>query len=192
MPVVLSQADVKAVLTQLDGVSRLVASLLYGAGLRLQECRELRVKDIDFERHEITVRRDKGAKDRRVMLPDAVREPLRVYLGEVRRLHARDLADGFSRVVLPDALVRKYPTAPTEWRRQFVFPAGVSVATLDSGPPSRFHLHESAVQRVTERHDGQALQACDVSCLPAFVCDPPVGVRHRQSGPCRSCSTMRM
>jgi integrase len=96
---------------------------LYGAGLRLQECLDLRVKDIDFDRREITVRRGKGQKDRRAMLPDAIRERLQVHLAGVHRIHQRDLAAGLGRVVLPDALERKFPNAPKEWRWQFVFPA---------------------------------------------------------------------
>ncbi len=103
VPVVLSPSEVRQVLDQLTGVPRVVATLLYGAGLRLQECLELRVKDLDFERREITVRRGKGQKDRRVMLPDALREVLERHLEEVRRLHNADLGAGFGRVVLPGA-----------------------------------------------------------------------------------------
>lgn len=123
IPVVLSIADVKRVLSVLDGVPRLVTTLLYGAGLRLQECLELRVKDVDFERREVTVRRGKGQKDRRVMLPEAVRQALVEHLADVRRVHEADLAIGCGGVVLPDALERKYPSAATDWRWQFVFPA---------------------------------------------------------------------
>ena len=150
VPVVLSAAEVRSVLAALDAVPYLVASLLYGAGLRLQECLELRVKDLDFDRREITVRRGKGQKDRRVMLPDAVRERLQAHLAEVRRTHERDLAAGLGRVVLPDALERKFPNAPKEWRWQSCFRRHASAATRVS-VRRRFHLHESAVQRaVTE------------------------------------------
>jgi integrase len=97
VPVVLSVDEVRSVLRSLAGVPWLVASLLYGTGLRLQECLELRVKDIDFDRREITVRRGKGAKDRRVMLPDTLREPLRRHLDDVRRVHNADLAAGCGR-----------------------------------------------------------------------------------------------
>jgi len=151
VPVVLSPSEVRKVLEQLTGVPRIVATLLYGAGLRLQECLELRVKDLDFERREITVRRGKGQKDRRVMLPDAVRRGLEDHLEGVRRLHHADLAAGFGRVVLPGALDRKYPNASTDWSWQFVFPAGRICRDERFGPPTRFHLHESVVQRaVTE------------------------------------------
>jgi integron integrase len=147
VPVVLSTDEVRRVLKELSGVSWLVASLLYGAGLRLQECLELRVKDVDFDRREITIRRGKGQKDRRVMLPDAVTTPLRSHLDDVQRLHAADHAAGFGRVVLPDALARKFPDAPFQWRWQFVFPAVRLCRDPKYGPPTRFHLHESAVQR---------------------------------------------
>jgi integron integrase len=115
--------------------------------LRLQECLELRVKDIDFDQHQIVVRRGKGQKDRVTMLPAAVEERLRTHLREVKRRHDRDLADGFGRVVLPDALDRKYPNAATDWGWQFVFPAGRVCRDARYGPPSRYHLHESVVQR---------------------------------------------
>jgi integrase len=147
VPVVLGVAEMRAVLAQLDGVPLLVASLLYGAGLRLQECLELRVKDIDFERRENTVRRGKGQKDRRVMLPGAIREPLQKHLEGVRRMHDVDLAAGFGRVVLSGALERKCPSAPIAWRWQFVFPASRICRDPRCGPPLRFQLHESAVQR---------------------------------------------
>jgi len=151
VPVVLSPAEVREVLDRLSGVPRIVATLLYGAGLRLQECLELRVKDLDFERREITVRRGKGQKDRRVMLPDAVRKALEEHLEEVRRIHQADLAAGYGRVVLPGALDRKYPNACADWLWQFIFPAGRICRDERFGPPTRFHLHESVVQRaVTE------------------------------------------
>jgi len=105
------------------------------------------VKDIDLARREITVRRGKGQKDRRVMLPDAVREPLERHLAQVRQMHQADLAAGHGRVVLPDALARKFPNAPAEWGWQFVFPAGRICRDAQYGPPSRFHMHESVIQK---------------------------------------------
>ena len=147
VPVVLSVTEVRSVLQQLCGVSLLVASLLYGAGLRLQECLELRVKDIDFERGQIVVRRGKGQKDRRAPLPVRLQEPLRAHLEGARRQHHRDLADGCGRVVLPSALDRKFPNAAMEWPWQFVFPATRICRDPRFGPPSRFHLHESVIQR---------------------------------------------
>ena len=164
VPVVLSPSEVRQVLDRLTGVPRIVAMLLYGAGLRLQECLELRVKDLDFERREITVRRGKGQKDRRVMLPDAVRKVLEQHLEGVRRLHHADLAAGFGRVVLPGALERKYPNAPTDWSWQFVFPAGRICRDERFGPPTRFHLHESAVQRAVTEAGRTAGLAKRVGC----------------------------
>jgi integron integrase len=164
VPVVLGTADVRKVLGVLEGVPRLVVTLLYGAGLRLQESLELRVKDIDFDRREITVRRGKGRKDRRVMLPEAVREPLARHLGEVKRLHEKDLAAGLGRVVLPDALERKFPAAPREWRWQFVFPAARICRDQQFGPPSRFHVHESVIQRAVTAAAREAGVTARVTC----------------------------
>ncbi|MBI3049543.1 MAG: integron integrase [Acidobacteria bacterium] len=147
VPVVLSVAEVRAVMGHLTGIPWLVVGLLYGADLRLPECLELRVKDIDFDRGEIVVRRGKGQKDRRTMLPELVRERLRLHLDEVRRLHEGDIRRGCGRVVLPAALERKYPNAATEWRWQFVFPAGRICRAARFGPPSRYHLRESVVQK---------------------------------------------
>lgn len=164
VPVVLGVPDVRKVLDALNGVPRLVASLLYGAGLRVQESLEMRVKDIDFDRREITVRRGKGGKDRRVMLPEVVREPLARHLGDVKRLHEKDLAGGFGRVVLPEALARKYPGAPKEWRWQFVFPAARICRDPRYGPPSRFHLHESVIQRAVTAAAREAGVTARVTC----------------------------
>ena len=147
LPVVLSLDEVAAVMSRLDGVMWMIAMLLYGAGLRLEECLELRVKDIDFDRRQIAVRRGKGQKDRTTMLPGGVVDPLRRHLDDVRRVHEADLREGAWRVVLPDALARKYPRAATDWAWQFLFPASRICRDPRWGPPSRFHLHESAVQK---------------------------------------------
>ena len=109
VPVVLSVEEVRAVLNQLAGIPRMVVALLYGAGLRLQESLELRVKDLDFDRNQIVVRRGKGQKDRRTMLPDSVKARLTAHLSDVRRQHQRDLSNGLGCVTLPGALERKYP-----------------------------------------------------------------------------------
>ena len=147
VPVVLSRDEVARIMKHLDGVTWIMVALLYGAGLRLQECLELRVKDIDLERRQIVIRRGKGQKDRPTVLPSAVVEPLARHLDSVKRQHAADLARGFGRVVLPFALDRKYPNAPTEWGWQFVFPASRICTDAKWGPPTRFHLHESVVQK---------------------------------------------
>jgi integron integrase len=140
----------------LDGVMWIMVALLYGAGLRLRECLALRVKDIDLERRQIVIRRGKGQKDRPTVLPTAVVEPLARHLESVKRQHEADLARGLGRVVLPFALDRKYPNAPTEWGWQFVFPASRVCIDPRSGPPTRFHLHESVVQKAVAHVARQA------------------------------------
>jgi integron integrase len=147
VPVVLSREEVGAVLGEMSGTPWLVASLLYGSGMRLLEGLRLRVKDLDFTRCEITVRNGKGGKDRRTMLPATLHEPLRMQLGEVQRVHQRDLRAGHGGVWLPDALERKYPGAAKDWRWQYVFPASQRSADPRTGAVQRHHLHETVVQR---------------------------------------------
>jgi integron integrase len=122
LPVVLTKAEVKALLAHLHGDRWLMASLLYGAGLRLMECLRLRVQNIDFEKRELLIRDGKGAKDRRSVLPTSLVEPLQEHLHQVKKQHAKDLVAGWGRVQMPDALDRKYPNAPVDWRWQWVFP----------------------------------------------------------------------
>ena len=147
VPVVLSRDEVSRILKELTGKMWIIGVILYGAGLRVQDCLELRIKDIDFDRHQIVVRRGKGQKDVRTMLPVAARERLQAHLGEVKRQHEGDLAKGDGRAVLPFALDRKYPNASTDWAWQFVCPAARICRDPQWGPPSRFHLHESVVQK---------------------------------------------
>ena len=147
LPTVLTRKETEALLGALRGVSWLMAMLLYGAGLRLRECLRLRVKDIDFSRNEIVVREGKGNKDRVTMLPAVITDPLLAHLGRVRRLHERDLAAGFGRVALPDALAHKYPNADQEWGWQWVFPAPRICTDPRFGLPQRYHLHDSVPQR---------------------------------------------
>lgn len=147
LPVVLSRPEVQAILDRLDGVMWIIGALLYGAGLRLQECLDLRVKDLDFDRSQIVVRRGKGQKDRVTMLPAVVRQKLVAHLEAVRAQHSNDLGKGLGKAVLPFALDRKYPGAAQAWGWQFVFPAARICRDARWGPPTRYHLHESAVQR---------------------------------------------
>jgi integron integrase len=147
VPVVMTRDEVKAVLAQLTGDKWLMASLMYGAGLRLMECLQLRVKDIDLARCEITIRDGKGGKDRRTMLPQSLRQPLEEHLAGVRRIHQQDLADGWGRVVMPDALDRKYPKAPVDWRWQWVFPQQKRWKNVKTGEQGRHHVDEGLVQR---------------------------------------------
>ncbi len=147
LPVVLTRDEVQRVLAGLDGVYRLVGWLLYGSGMRLMECVTLRVKDLDLERRELTIRRGKGAKDRVTVVPAALVVPLRRHLERLREQHQRDLAAGAGWVELPGALDRKYPNAGRSWPWQWVFPATRRYRDAASGEERRHHLHESAVQR---------------------------------------------
>lgn len=151
LPVVLTRSEVAALLQEMDGVTWLMASLLYGAGLRLMECVRLRVQDVDFARREITVRRGKGGKDRRTMLPAISVEALQGQLAEARRIHRRDLAAGFGAVWLPDALARKYPHAARDWAWQYVFPAGARSVDPRTGATRRHHVDETILQRAVKR-----------------------------------------
>ena len=147
VPVVLNRAEARALLERLDGPPWLVAALLYGGGLRLLEALQLRVKDIDFDRRELIVRRGKGQKDRWTVLPGALVEPLRTHLALVRIQHGNDLDRGLGAVALPEAVARKYPSAPREWIWQWVFPATRTYADRGTGEIFRHHLHESVIQR---------------------------------------------
>jgi integron integrase len=147
LPVVLTRQEVESLLAALDGVSWIMAMLLYGSGLRLMECLRLRVKDIEFSRHEVLVREGKGNKDRVTMLSSTVVPKLTAHLARVREVHASDLAAGFGRVALPDALARKYLNADREWGWQWVFPASTISADPRTGERRRHHLHESVPQR---------------------------------------------
>jgi len=147
LPVVLTRAEVGALLAALTGVRWIMTMLLYGSGLRLKECLRLRVKDVEFTRNEIVVREGKGKKDRVTMLPAAVEEPLAAHLVRVRRLHEKDLRAGLGRAQLPNALARKYPNADREWGWQWVFPAARICTDPRFGAPQRYHLHKSVPQR---------------------------------------------
>jgi integron integrase len=149
-PVVLTIDEVRSVLDNLRGVPHLVALLLYGSGLRLLEAMTLRVKDLDFARNEITVRDPKGKHDRRTMLPQGAVPLLHEHLVETKAIHEEDLARGFGRVWLPNALEKKLPNAPAEWRWQWVFPATRRWKEKDTGREFRHHLHETVVQRAVK------------------------------------------
>jgi integron integrase len=164
LPVVLTRSEVRALLGQLRGVDWLVASLLYGAGLRLLEAVTLRVKDVDFERRELRLRQTKGAKDRVAPLPGATLDPLREQLIAVRRVHARDRAAGFGAVALPGALDRKYLGAPREWAWQWVFPATRRYFDPAANTERRHHLHETVIQRAVKRAVAAAGIAKPASC----------------------------
>jgi integron integrase len=150
LPVVLSRGEVASLLGRLHGVPLLMASLMYGSGLRVLECAQLRVKDVSFDRGEIRVRDGKGRKDRVTMLPARVREPLRQHLVWVKRQHDADLARGAGSVWLPDALSAKFPRAPWEWAWQWVFPATRTYRDRATGHERRHHLHETVLQRAVK------------------------------------------
>ncbi len=151
LPVVLSREEVAAVLAETQGAPRLMASLLYGSGLRLLECCRLRVKDLDFGRRQIAVRRGKGDKDRMTMLPGALVEPLREQLRRAQAQHRRDLAQGAGWAELPETLGTKLPAAGREWPWQWAFPATRTYLDPPSGQRRRHHLHETVVQQAVRR-----------------------------------------
>lgn len=156
IPTVLSQQEVAALLRELDGVPRLVAGLLYGAGLRLRGALRLRVKDLDFERRQVTVHRGKGQKDRVTVLPDTLLSPLRTHLDGVRAIHEDDLRAGFGEATLPHALARKYPNAARGFGWQFVFPSSRRSQDPETGRTHRHHLDPSTVQKAVTRAAGAA------------------------------------
>jgi integron integrase len=147
LPVVMSRAEVDAVLSRLDGVWQLMASLLYGSGLRLLECASLRVRDIDFDGGQLLVRRGKGQTERSTLLPQSLVGPLREHLVDVGQRHEADLLDGAGGVELPRGLHTKYPNAGREWLWQWVFPATRRYVDEATGQRRRHHLHETALQR---------------------------------------------
>ena len=147
LPVVLSRMEVNRLLGAMEGTVGLIARLLYGTGLRLMEGLRLRVKDVDFERGQITVHDGKGFKDRVTMLPELLRAPLAAHLKRVEGLHQRDLKAGLGRVWLPGALRQKYPNAEREWVWQWVFPTKAISVDPESGRRGRHHVSPMTVQR---------------------------------------------
>ena len=135
----------------MGGVTSSMATLLYGSGLRLLECCRLRVKDVDFSRRQIVVRRGKGAKDRMTMLPAVAASELAAHLARVRAQHQRDLAVCAGWVELPDALARKLPSAGREWPWQWIFPATRGYTDRETGQRRRHHLHETVLQQAVRR-----------------------------------------
>lgn len=148
LPTVLSVDEVQALLRHIKGMPWLICSLLYGSGLRLAEALSLRTQDIDFERHQIMVRQGKGNKDRAVMLPAPLIQPLRQQIEAARRTHRRDLAEGFGDVYLPNAMERKLgPAGAKDFRWQYIFQASRIGACPRTGVMRRHHLHDSAVSK---------------------------------------------
>jgi integron integrase len=150
LPVVLTRSEVRCLLAEIHGVAWLVASLLYGSGLRLMEGLRLRVKDVDLVRREIAIRDGKGRRDRVTMLPGRLVHPMERHLARMRLLHHRDLVRGRGTVELPGAMVRKKPGAGREWSWQWVFPATRHYRDEATSEMRRHHFHESAVQRAVK------------------------------------------
>lgn len=164
LPVVFTREEARAVLSRLRDEPWLMASLLYGSGLRLMECVRLRVKDLDLSRSRITVRDGKGGKDRVTVLPASLVEPLKRQLERAAALHELDLREGFGQVYLPYALARKYPAADREWCWQYVFPARHRSRDPRSGREQRHHIAETALQKAVKRAVGAAGVARPGSC----------------------------
>ena len=164
LPEVMTREEATRIIGMLSGTPRIVALLLYGSGLRLEESLTLRVKDIDFSTRSILVRSGKGNKDRRTVLADGAGKALHGHLELVRRLHARDLAAGWGNVAMPEALARKYPSGAAEWGWQWVFPARRRYVEIGTGVVRRHHLDPSVMQRAMKeavRADGMTRR---VSC----------------------------
>lgn len=164
LPLVLAPDEVRRVLAHLHDVPWLLASLMYGSGLRLREATRLRVKDLDFHYLQITVREGKGRKDRVTMLPESLRGPLRHRLEQSHQQHEQDLAAGYGAVLLPFALARKYPAASHEWAWQYVFPARRRSKDLRSGHVGRHHVSPSFVQKAVRKAVRAAGVAKPASC----------------------------
>lgn len=151
LPVVLSRDEINRLISRLEGTHALMARVLYGTGMRLMECVRLRVKDVDFDHLEITVRNGKGGKDRMTMLPDLLVGPLRDQLRKSRTLFSEDRRKHLPGVYLPNALEKKYPNAGKEWAWQWVFPARELSVDPRTGVRRRHHTHEQALQRAIKK-----------------------------------------
>lgn len=150
LPTVMTHDEAMRVIEQLNGQYRIMAQLMYGAGLRLMECLRLRVKDVDFDHRTITLRDTKSNRDRISVLPESVVSALMLHMAKVKAQHTEDLANGHGEVELPFALDRKYPNAPYEWAWQYIFPAGQFSIDPRSGRTRRHHVYETSVQKMVK------------------------------------------
>ena len=164
LPTVMTKEETLKVISAMKGIQQLMAKLLYGSGLWLMDCIRLRVKDVDFNMNQIIVRDGKGAKDRITVLPENVKAALEEHLEYVKRLHEKDLADGYGMVYLPAALSRKYRKADREWVWQYVFPAKTLSKDPRSGTIRRHHIHPSGLQRAVKEAVKLARINKKVSC----------------------------
>jgi integron integrase len=156
LPVVLSVPETANILGQMSGALRLMASVIYGGGLRVSECCRLRVKDIDFDQGLLFVRAGKGDKDRSTLLAESVKAPLREHLEQIRKIYDQDRASGVAGVYLPDALARKYPSAATEWAWFWVFPSPTLSTDPRAGVVRRHHVSDGAIQRAVKEASRKA------------------------------------
>lgn len=164
LPEVLTVDEVKAILSNLKGVQKLIGCLLYGTGMRLTEALKLRVKDLDFERNLIVVRQSKGNKDRVVPFPNFLKSSLKKQLEKAKAFHDKDLADGFGRTNLPNALSRKYPNASAEWKWQYVFPSYKRSTDPRTGKTGRWHLYPTIMQKAVSAAVKRAEITKKVNC----------------------------
>ncbi len=164
LPTVLTREEVQKILAQLSGTRWLLVSLLYGAGLRLNECLSLRVKDVDFAGGKLVIRQGKGNKDRVTVLPHRLEPVLAAHLERVKALHAEDLASGRGEAPMPQALAARYPKAGYSWAWQFVFPSSQCCRDPYTGRAVRSHVHEKTLQRAVKAATWRAGIAKPVGC----------------------------
>ncbi|MFM2430962.1 MAG: hypothetical protein RLZZ511_2175 [Cyanobacteriota bacterium] len=164
LPVVLSPEEAHAIIQNTTGVYRLLLQLLYGSGLRLNECLSLRIKDIDFAQSQILIRSGKGGKDRITLLPQTTIAPLRHQLQQAQLLHQQDLEQGYGATVLPHAYDRKHPNTDRQWVWQYAFPSSTRCKDPRSGKIVRYHLHESSLQKAVKQATRNAKITKRVSC----------------------------
>lgn len=147
LPAVLTRAEAMQIIGNMRGTPRIMAKIMYGSGLRVMECLRLRVKDLDFENHQIIVRGGKGDNDRLTILPESLIPELKHMLQDVKALHKKDLAEGYGETILPNALGVKYRTASKEWAWQFIFPASQRSTDPLTGIVRRHHLDQTVPQK---------------------------------------------
>jgi integron integrase len=151
VPAVFTKEEVQRIFQKMEGVSLLMAQVMYGSGIRVSECVQLRVKDLDFEYLTITVHDGKGEKDRVTMLPASLIEPLQVHLLNVQKIHNRDIEHGFGQVGIPYALARKYPNVDREWGWQYIFPSATLTKEKETGLMRRWYTSESTIQKAVKK-----------------------------------------
>lgn len=156
LPTVLSPKEIHSLFEALNGTNGLMIRLMYGTGMRVMECVKVRIKDLDFDYLQITVRAGKGKKDRCVPMPQALVEPLKRQVQVVKKVHEKDIAAGYGSVYMPEALARKYPNAEYEFRWQFLFPASRIAQDPKSGAVHRHHIHQTVIQKSIKKAATQA------------------------------------